>query len=110
VLAFIESKAFARRLLRIAGDRADEVLWAIQSDLLKNPTRGSRVEGISGLRKARASDPVRKKGKRGGFRYLYIYLPREQQIGLLFLFDKGEKEDLTREDKKELAKLASGGG
>jgi hypothetical protein len=109
VLEFIESRPFTRRLLKIAGDRADEVLWAIQSDLLKNPTRGSRVEGISGVRKARTADPTRKKGKRVGFRYLYIYFVRDEQIGLLFLFDKGEKEDLTKEDRQELAKLVAEG-
>jgi hypothetical protein len=109
VLEFIESKPFTLRLLRIAGAHADEVLWAIQSDLLKNPKWGDLVKGLPGVRKARTQDPSRGKGKRGGFRYLYVYFARDQQIGLLLLFDKNEKEDLTKQDKKELAKLTEGG-
>jgi hypothetical protein len=105
VLEFIESRAFTARLLRIAGTQADEVLLAIQSDLLKNPERGSRIGGLRGVRKARTSDPSRGKGKRGGFRYLYFYFVNDAQIALLFLFDKNEKEDLTKEDKKVLAGL-----
>lgn len=99
MLEFIESKPFTNRLVKIAGEQADDVLWAIQSDLLKNPQRGNRVEGLSGVRKARTCDPSRGKGKRGGFRYVYIYFVKDEQIGLLFLFDKGEKDDLNKEEK-----------
>ena len=105
MLEFIESRAFTSRLLRVAGAHADEVLLAIQSDLLKNPERGSRIEGLSGVRKARTPDPSRGKGKRGGFRYLYFYFVSDEQIALLFLYDKNEKEDLTKDDKKSIAIL-----
>ena len=107
MLEFIESKPFTNRLMKIAGADADEVLWAIQSDLLKNPMRGDKLEGVSRVRKARTADPSRKKGKRGGFRYIYIYFVQDEQIGLLYLFDKNEKEDLTKEEKKVLAALAA---
>jgi hypothetical protein len=107
VIEFVESKPFTRRLSRIAGAAADEVLWAIQSDLLKDPLRGTKVEGLGGIRKARTADPSRKKGKRGGFRYLYLYFVRDEQIALLYLFDKNEKEDLTKADKNILAGLAA---
>src|SRR5580692_8051900 len=50
-------------LLAIAGDRAEDVLLAIQSDLLRNPIRGSVVRGVGGIRKAKTSDPARNKGK-----------------------------------------------
>ncbi len=35
-----------------------------------------------------------------------MHFERGQQIVLLFLFDKNEKEDLTQEDKKALSALA----
>ena len=50
---FIESQPFTRKLHRLAGDGADEVLRAIQGELGRKPDRG--------------------KGKRGGYRYLYLY-------------------------------------
>ena len=65
------------------------------------------MEGLGGIRKARTADPFRRKGKRGGFRYLYLHFARDEQIALLYLFDKDEKEDLTKEDKRILAALAA---
>ena len=109
MLEFVESKVFTRRLLSIAGDRAQDVLLAIQSDLLRNPIRGSVVRGFGGIRKARTSDPARNKGKRGGFRYLCIYFLRDEQIGLLYLFGKNEQEDLTEDEKRILVELAKEG-
>jgi hypothetical protein len=53
---------------------------------------------------------TRLKGKRGGFRYLYLYFVRGEQIALLYLFDKNEKEDLTKADKKILAARAAEAG
>jgi len=63
------------------------------------------VEGTAGVRKARAADPARGKGKRGGFRYLYYYIEQDGQIYLLMIFNKDEQNDLTKNQKKTLAKL-----
>jgi hypothetical protein len=40
------------------------------------------------------------------FRYLYVYYPAEQQIGLLYLLDKGDQEDLSAAERKVLRELA----
>jgi hypothetical protein len=61
------------------------------------------------VRKARIANPGRGKGKRGGFRYLYVYFRAEQQIGLLFLLDKDEREDLNAAERKLLRELANQG-
>jgi hypothetical protein len=84
-----------------------EVLSAIQADLLDNPERGRLVPGLGGIRKARAPNPERGKGKRGGFRYLYLYFVADQQIYLLYLLDKNEQEDLSPEQPKLLRELAA---
>jgi mRNA-degrading endonuclease RelE of RelBE toxin-antitoxin system len=89
-VVFIESKAFSRRLHELAEGSADSVLAEIQSGLLDNPRRGNVIQGLGGIRKARVSNPARSKGKRGGFRYLYLYLERKDRVHLLFLLDKGE--------------------
>jgi len=75
-VVFIESRAFNRRLLELGGENAEAVLSAIESDLLQNPERGRLVPGLGGVRKARTADPGRGKGKRGGLRYLYLYMVR----------------------------------
>jgi hypothetical protein len=69
-VVIIESQAFTRRLHQLAGTSADQVLRRIQEDLLRNPEKRDVAQGLSGIRKARTSNPNRGKGKRGGYRYL----------------------------------------
>jgi hypothetical protein len=107
VLEFIELPVFTKRLLALAKEHSDDVLLEIQSDLLENPVRGKIVEGTGGVRKARAADPARGKGKRGGFRYLYYFIERDGQIYLLMVFSKDEQDDLTKGQKKTLRKAVS---
>lgn len=98
-MVFIESRPFTRRLLELAGESADDVLQDLQADLLANPERGRIVQGMGGIRKGRGANPARGKGKRGGFRYLYLYLEHRDHIHLLFLLDKDEQEDLTAAER-----------
>jgi hypothetical protein len=104
-VVFIESRPFTQRLTQLAGASADEVLSAIQDELLKNPERGRLVQGTGGVRKARTGNPGRQKGSRGGFRYFFLYLLRKQHIHLLALLDKGEQEDISEEERKLLKGL-----
>ena len=96
-MEFIESRPFARRLHDLAGDAADELLRVIQRELEQNPDRGAMVPGLGGVRKVRI--PGRSKGKRGGYRCLYLYLEKRQHIHLLILLAKNEQEDATGEQR-----------
>jgi len=98
---------FHGRLLEFDGEIAEAVLSAIQSDLFQNPERGRLVPGLGGVRKARTADPGRGKGKRGGLRYLYLYVVRKEHIHLLHLFDKNEQEDLRAAERDDLRRLAA---
>jgi len=106
-VVFIEAAVFTNRLADLAGKAAAEVLSTIQGDLLINPERGRLVPGLGGIRKARAANPARGKGKRGGFRYLYVYLQTKGHIHLLYLLDKDEQEDLDAEQRKAISKLVA---
>jgi hypothetical protein len=106
-VVFIESHAFTRRLRELAGDAAEQVLSGIQRDLLADPERGSMVVGLGGIRKARIPNPRRGKGKRGGLRYLYLFVMRRDHIHLLYLLDKNEQEDLTTEQRAVLRQMAA---
>jgi hypothetical protein len=99
---FIESPAFTRRLHQLAGGAADELLNAIQRELLEKPDRGTMVPDFGGVRKARVANPGRGKGKRGGYRYLYLYFERRQHIHLLILLDKNEQEDASDEQRRQI--------
>jgi hypothetical protein len=106
-VVYIESRAFTSRLHQLAGSSALDVLSAIQADLLKNPGRGNLVQGLGGIRKARCSNPTRSKGKRGGYRYLSLYLEQRDHIHLLYLLDKDEQEDLSNDERKALQALVA---
>ena len=106
-MVFIESRAFTRRLIDLAGHSADDVLREMQDELVQNPERGNMLQGLGGIRKARAANPARGKGKRGGYRYLFLYLDHKQHIHLLYLLDKDEQEDLDDNERKALRKMVT---
>ena len=63
------------------------------------------MQGLAGVRKARISNPARGKGKRGGYRYFFLYLERREHVHLLLLLDKGEQPDLNQQERKSLRVL-----
>ena len=64
------------------------------------------MPGCGGLRKIRTLDPQRSKGKRGGIRVIYLYLPEVRRFFLITAFGKNEKEDLTPQEKRAFTKVA----
>jgi hypothetical protein len=48
---------------------------------------------------------ARGKGKRGGARVHYLWLPTHQVIYLLFVYGKHDQESLDLEQKKQLKRL-----
>jgi len=65
------------------------------------------MQGLGGIRKARCSNPARSKGKRGGFRYLFLHLEDRNHIHLLYLLDKDEQADLSGDERKMLRALVA---
>jgi hypothetical protein len=95
---FIETTAFTKRVEK-AGHG---LLIDIQNQLMEDPEAGDLIQGTGGLRKIRIADPGRGKGKRGGYRVIYLDLSRVEQTYLLSLYNKGEKDNISNEEKKEL--------
>jgi mRNA-degrading endonuclease RelE of RelBE toxin-antitoxin system len=98
---FVETAAFTRRLVAFS---SRELLTAIQSDLVESPMRWPVIPKTHGARKGRAADEAEGRGKRGGYRYLYLFLPNVERIYLLFIFDKHEQGNLSPEQVKTIAK------
>jgi hypothetical protein len=74
----------------------------LQHLLAQNPELGDTMSGTGGFRKLRWAAPRRGKGRRGGLRIIYYYLPSEQQIWLMTLYGKSEADDLTAAEKSAL--------
>lgn len=102
---FFETPIFTEDLEDFLGERALDLLFAIQVELIANPERWPVIAGTGGARKGRVADPTSAKGKSGGFRYLYLYLEHRGQIYLLFLFAKTEQANLSAEQKKRIARM-----
>ena len=100
LIQFIETRAFSKLV-----DGKDEVLAAIQGDLLEDPMRWPVIEGTGGARKGRVARPG--KGKSGGFRYIYLYVERRGHVYLLFLFGKNKQVDLSPDQKRELKQIVA---
>ncbi len=65
------------------------------------------IQGAGGLRKLRLSDPKRDKGKRGGVRVYYLYVPEKDRIYLIDIHDKDEKAYLSPDELKVLGSIVS---
>jgi hypothetical protein len=79
---------------------SDDALSDLQRELLNAPDAGSVMPGCGGLRKMRAADPRRHKGKRGGVRVIYLHIEEVDQIHLITVYGKVQKDDLSDGDKK----------
>lgn len=100
---FVEVTGFRRRV----DQGGPQLLRRIQAELLERMERGVIIRGTGGIRKLRLTDAARGKGRRGGLRVIYLDLPKVERTYLLGLFGKGEKEDISADERKILRRLAS---
>ncbi|TAL89119.1 MAG: addiction module toxin RelE [Candidimonas sp.] len=71
--------------------------------LAKHPQAGDIMEGTGGVRKLRWRRGGQ--GKSGGVRIIYYYHDDRMPLYLLTLFAKGDKANLTKAERNELASL-----
>ena len=81
----------------------DGELAEIMTFLAHNPQSGALMAGTGGARKLRF--PGNEGGKSGGYRTIHYFGGDDVPIFLLALVDKGERADLTKEQKNNLAKI-----
>jgi hypothetical protein len=99
LLTFVETNVFTKRIAALG---LEESLRGLQLELLDNPEAGDVDPGTGGLRKIRLGDPTRGKGKRGGARVHYLWLPHRSRIYLMLVYSKNEASTLTADQKKRL--------
>lgn len=71
--------------------------------LAEHPKAGELMEGTGGIRKLRWARPGM--GKRGGVRVVYYFHNENMPLYLLTMFGKSEKDNLSKAQRNELAKL-----
>jgi hypothetical protein len=100
-VVFIETPIFTQLVKAVL---TDEAYGQFQRWLAANPDAGAVIKGGKGIRKVRWALPGG--GKSGGIRVIYFWRSKESQVYLLYLFEKGERSDLTPAQVKQLAKHA----
>jgi len=98
---FIEAKDFKKRVDELGGE---ELLQAIQNEILKDPEKGSIIRETGGIRKLRLT--LEGKGKSGGLRVFYLDSAEREKCYLLFILKKSESENVSAEGKRMLKVLA----
>ena len=88
-----------------AGLTEDELI-AIVDVIARDPMGGDLIEGTGGARKLRH----RKEGvgKSGGYRTIHYFAGVDVPVFLLGVYGKGEKANLTKAERNELAAILPG--
>lgn len=97
---FIETPIFTKHIDELLSH--DEYA-AFQQHLARNPEEGRIIPDTNGLRKVRWA--AGGKGKRGGIRVIYYYLPFPSEIRLLLVYAKGQQDNMTKAQKKIIRQL-----
>lgn len=96
-LVFIETKLFTQLVKEYL---SDEEYGELQQYIMKNPAVGKIISGSGGVRKVRwAREGM---GKSGGVRTIYYWAKARDQVYMLTMYSKSEKENI---DKKTLAQI-----
>jgi hypothetical protein len=101
VVTFVETSTFTRLITELVDD-ADYATF--QRELADQPEKGVLMKECGGVRKIRLA--VGGRGKSGGARVNYLFLKNRDTIYLLYLFTKGDADNLSPEGKKKMHALA----
>ncbi len=101
----IPQKHFLKEIKRLAKKYRSlkQDLQALQDELERNPLAG--VELGRGVRKLRKAIGSKNRGKSHGARvitYTYIINEAEGIVNLIFIYDKEERENISRKEIEEL--------
>ena len=97
-MIFIETSTFTKLIDTYLTD--DEYL-GLQKFLLEHPDAGKIVRGSGGVRKLRWAIPDT--GKSGGIRVIYYWKRQDDEIWLLTVYGKSERETIPGHILKKIA-------
>jgi hypothetical protein len=95
-MKIVQTARYLKDLKRLRATASD--IGKLEQTIADNPTAGSVIPGLNGIRKLRFS--LGSKGKRGGGRAIYFLMVSDDLVAMLFAYAKSEKEDMTPAEKK----------
>ena len=102
LLTVAETSEFIRKAKKLLSDAEREELV---SYLSAHPSDGDLIEGTGGVRKLRWARQGM--GKSGGVRVIYFFYNKGTPLYALTIYGKGEKDNLSKAERNELAKLVT---
>jgi len=101
-LEFVYTPLFERTRKGLLGD---EDMKRVEEELLAEPERGALLRESGGVRKIRAAPEGR--GKSGGARVAYVYLPDRETVYFLIAFAKNVQANLSPNERKLLRQVVT---
>jgi len=102
VITVAETGEFIKKVKKLLDEEERQELV---SYLSVHPADGKVMEGTGGIRKLRWARQGM--GKSGGVRVIYFFHNEGMPLYALTLYGKGEKDNLSKEERNELAKLVA---
>lgn len=102
-LRFVHLVVFERKWKSLKLD--DDALRQLQDEINQNPMIGKVMAGTGGVRKMRFSPAKSERGKSGAYRACYYYVVDRSTILLVTVFEKSEKENLSKAEMNEIKSL-----
>jgi len=99
-MVIIETAIFTRLIKELM---TDDQYKDLQEALITRPDMGDLIRGSGGLRKVRWK--LEGRGKSGGVRVIYYWVVADDQLRMLYVYPKGEQENLTPAQLAELKKI-----
>ena len=99
-LHFVQGRTFESSWKQLG--LSDDDLRALEMFIMLNPQGPPVISGTGGLRKVRFAPESWNVGKSGAARVCYVYFPEFSMVFLVLAFGKGEKENLTANEKREI--------
>ena len=100
MITIVELPEFIKQAKKIF---SEPLIASLVNYLASHPKNGVIMEGTGGIRKIRWQREG--SGKRSAGRVIYYYHNDHYPLFLLTAFKKGEKPNLTKKERNELAKL-----
>ena len=97
MMIFIETSIFTKLIGKYL---TDDEYADLQSFLLKYPKAGAVIRQTSGVRKLRWR--IQGKGKSGGIRVIYYFKVSEDEIWMLTVYGKSERESIPSHILKKI--------
>ncbi len=99
-MVIIETSIFTKRIKEAM---SDDSYRELQNILIACPETGKIMKGSGGIRKVRWGTDDQ--GKRGGIRVIYYWTVNDNQIFMLLVYPKKERDNLTKQQLSLLKKI-----